>query len=45
MNAKVHSDYIVTIAVNWWIWVPILVVVIAITGFFIYKHFKKKNSN
>jgi Ni,Fe-hydrogenase I cytochrome b subunit len=45
MNAKEHSDYIVTVAVNWWAWVPILAIVMVIAGFFISKHFKKKNSN
>jgi hypothetical protein len=42
-NATEHSDYIITIAINWWFWAPILLIVTAIAGLFIYKHFKKKS--
>jgi hypothetical protein len=44
MNVLDRSDYIVTIAVNRWAWVPILTIVTAIAGFFIYLRFKRRLS-
>jgi Ni,Fe-hydrogenase I cytochrome b subunit len=43
-----NTYYAVAAPLPLWIWLPVLVALVAcvaISGFYVYKHFKKKNSN